>query len=57
MSKGILMIGTFGVQVKAHSHDDEIGNKTSNNNRWHDVGLRRCNKRQSFDVSSGSNNA
>ena len=35
--KGILMIVTFGVQVKAHSHDDEIGNKTSNNNRWHDV--------------------
>ena len=45
------------LKLLAHLHEDEIGNKTSNGNRWRDVRPHRCSKRQSFDVLSGSNTA
>ena len=45
------------ITAKAHSHEHEITNETSNDNRWRDVGTHRCSKCQSFDVSSGSNTA
>ena len=43
--------------LKAYLHKHEIVNKTFNDDRQRDVGPHRCSKRQSFDVSSGSNTA
>ena len=45
------------MHLKAHSHEDELGNEKSNADLWRDVEPHRWSKRLSFDVSSESNTA
>ena len=44
-------------RVKVYSHEHEIVNETSNDDRLRDVGPHHCSKHQSFDVSSRLNTA